>query len=166
MNPTSPTRYLLPSENRVIEVRRHPAILIRPILQSAVVVVVALAASYRWPYESWVQTVCWWLAILAVLRLAWVILEYVVERFIVTDQRVLLTSGILVRRVAMMPLRKVTDMTYERSVIGQLLGYGAFIVESAGQDQALSRIEFLPDPDALYLQVSDLLFGRPLDDAD
>ena len=60
----------------------------------------------------------------------------------------------------MMPLRKVTDMTYERSVLGRLLGYGEFIMESAGQDQALSRVPYLPRPDSLYLEVSQLLFGR------
>jgi hypothetical protein len=32
-------------------------------------------------------------------------------------------------------------------------------MESAGQNQALSRIDFLPEPDALYRDVSTLLFG-------
>jgi hypothetical protein len=38
-------------------------------------------------------------------------------------------------------------------------GYGKFVVESAGQDQALSTIDFVPHPDRLYQQISDLLFG-------
>jgi hypothetical protein len=57
-------------------------------------------------------------------------------------------------------------MTYQRSVPGQILGYGVFIVESAGQDQALSNIAFLPHPDELYQQVSTLLFGTPDDGGD
>jgi uncharacterized membrane protein YdbT with pleckstrin-like domain len=101
-----------------------------------------------------------WLAALAVIgRLLWKVGEWQVERFIVTDQRILLTSGLFTRRVAMMPLRKVTDMTYERSLSGRLCGYGTFIMESAGQDQALRSINFLPSPDVLYREVSDLLFG-------
>jgi hypothetical protein len=51
-------------------------------------------------------------------------------------------------------------------VPGQILGYGVFIVESAGQDQALSRIAYLPHPDELYQQVSTLLFGAPDDGGD
>ena len=58
-----------------------------------------------------------------------------------------------------MPLVKVTDLTYHRSASGMTFGYGKFVVESAGQDQALSTIDFVPHPDRLYQQISDLLFG-------
>jgi PH (Pleckstrin Homology) domain-containing protein len=71
----------------------------------------------------------------------------------------LLIEGILTRKVAIMPLNKVTDLTYERSLAGRMLGYGVFVVESAGQHQAFSRIEYLPTPDSLYHDVSTLLFG-------
>ena len=40
----------------------------------------------------------------------------------------------------MMPLNKVTDMSFQRSFPGRLMGYGEFIVESAGQNQALDRV--------------------------
>jgi hypothetical protein len=58
----------------------------------------------------------------------------------------------------MMPLTKVTDMSFQRTALGQLLGYGEFIVESAGQDQALSHVTFLPYPEQLYLEVCGLIF--------
>lgn len=58
-----------------------------------------------------------------------------------------------------MPLAKVTDLTYERTIVGRLLGYGVFVIESAGQQQALSRIAYIPHPDQLYHEVSGLLFG-------
>jgi PH (Pleckstrin Homology) domain-containing protein len=61
--------------------------------------------------------------------------------------------------LAVMPLAKVTDLTYERSPLGRLLGYGTFIMESAGQDQALSRVDFLRSPDQLYQRLSQELFG-------
>ena len=41
---------------------------------------------------------------------------------------------------------------------GQLLGFGEFVVESAGQDQALRHIEYLPYPEQLYLEVCGLIF--------
>ena len=156
----APHKYLLPTERRVVEVRRHPAIMVWPVTQTVVVIVVALLVSFLARHNALVQKIVGALAILALLRLAYLIGNWWVERFVVTDQRVLLSSGLLTRRVAMMPLRKVTDMTYERSVLGRLLGYGEFIMESAGQDQALSRVPYLPRPDGLYLEVSQLLFGR------
>ena len=59
----------------------------------------------------------------------------------------------------MMPLVKVTDLSFARPPGGRLFGYGEIVIESAGQDQALRRIRQLPDPDELYLEICDLLFG-------
>ena len=49
-------------------------------------------------------------------------------------------------------------MSFQRTAVGQVLGYGEFIVESAGQDQALRNIKFLPYPEQLYLEVCALIF--------
>src|SRR3712207_2124914 len=85
--------------------------------------------------------------------------EWWMRHFIVTNRRVLLTTGIIVRTVALLPLRRITDLTYKETLFGQLLGYGTFRFESAGQQQALSEIAYLPRADVLYRDVSDLLFG-------
>ena len=84
----------------------------------------------------------------------------------VTSQRMLLDAGLITRKVNMMPLTKVTDMSFQRSAMGQLLGYGEFIVESAGQDQALSNVRSLPYPEQLYLEVCGLIFKDKDDGAD
>jgi hypothetical protein len=59
----------------------------------------------------------------------------------------------------MMPLTKVTDMSFQRTFSGRMLGYGEFIVESAGRDQALRTIDHIPYPEQLYLEVCGMLFG-------
>ena len=66
----------------------------------------------------------------------------------------------------MMPLTKVTDMSFRRSFAGRLLGYGEFIVESAGQDQALRNVEFIPYPEQLYLLICGMLFPSSASDAE
>ena len=95
----------------------------------------------------------------ALMYLALRVGEWWMRQFIVTIRRVLLTSGIIVRTVALLPLRRITDLTYKETLFGQLLGYGTFRFESAGQQQALSEITYLPRADVLYRDVSDLLFG-------
>ena len=104
-------------------------------------------------------TVVWlgWLALFG--RMIWKAINWAVTFFVVTSHRILLASGVLTRRVAMMPLTKVTDMSFQRSFSGRLLGYGEFIVESAGQDQALRNIDHIPYPEQLYLEVCGMLFG-------
>ena len=57
-------------------------------------------------------------------------------------------------------------MTFQRSFLGRMLGYGTFILESAGQDQALSTVDHIPYPEQLYLEVCALIFPSkdPSDD--
>jgi Bacterial PH domain len=84
--------------------------------------------------------------------------EWWMRHFIVSTRRVLLTSGVIVRTVTLLPLRRITDLTWKETLLGQVLGYGTFRFESAGQQQALSEITYLPRADLLYRQVSGLLF--------
>jgi hypothetical protein len=152
-------RYLLPTETAVVIVRRHWASLVRP---GSIFVGCQLFAWFILAFIGDVQlfSVLGVLVVLgSLLWFGWVCGDWWVERFVITDKRVLLASGLLTKRVAIMPLSKVTDMTYERTVFGRILGYGVFVMESAGQDQALSRVDYLPRPDTLYHDVSALLFG-------
>ena len=55
------------------------------------------------------------------------------RHFIVSTRRMLLTSGVFVRTVTLLPLRRITDLTWQETFFGQILGYGTFRFESAGQ---------------------------------
>jgi uncharacterized membrane protein YdbT with pleckstrin-like domain len=151
-------------ERRVIRVRRHWAMLTWPILQTIVVVGVAFGLSLlvsRVAPGLWlVQSLLWYLAVAAVMRFAWKVLEWWVEVIIVTDKRLMITSGVLETKNSMMPITKVTDMSFLRPFIGQILGYGTLRVESAGPKQDLERIEFVPRPEEVFRAVSELIFGE------
>ncbi len=103
-------------------------------------------------------------ALLAVVAwYLWRVLQWRTERLIITDRRLLMVTGLLSRKVAVMPLRKVTDMTFEQPLVGRLFdraGWGTFVFESAGQDQAFHRVRFLPQPDRLYSKLTDEIFGE------
>ena len=58
----------------------------------------------------------------------------------------------------MMPLVRVTDMKYEQTPTGRALNYGTFVLESAGQEQALREIKNLPNPNELYLRVVEEMY--------
>lgn len=154
-----PSPYLLLQERVVVAVRRHVMVLVPAALETIGFVLGALMIQLLFGYLPVVRTVTLVIALAAVLRFCYLILEWRLERFVITDQRMMLVGGVLTRQVAVMPMRKVTDLTFEKPLVGQIFGYGTFIVESAGQDQALSRIEYLPRANRLYLKVSDLLFG-------
>jgi membrane protein YdbS with pleckstrin-like domain len=165
--PASVNKYLLPHERQVISVHEHPAVLIMPIF--LVLVGLALAG---WLTGSVVHgnstaiVVIWGLWGVLLLWFAFKIWNWVTHFFVVTSQRLVLVQGVIIRKVNMMPLTKVTDMSFQRSTLGRILGYGEFIVESAGQDQALSNVRFIPYPEQLYLEVCGLIFKEEPDERD
>ena len=152
-------KYLLPHERQVIAIRRHPAVLIGPSESTLAWAVAAgvLTATVLHGNEPLV-TVVWIAWLVLFVRMIWKILDWAGTFFVVTSQRFLLASGVLTRKVSMLPLVKVTDMSLQRSYTGQLLGFGEFIIESAGQDQALRTIDHIPYPEQLYLEVCGLIF--------
>lgn len=157
--PAAINKYLLPHERQVITVRLHPAVLIRPVAEVLVGLAVAGLLSTTVTKMSGAAILVIWAAWgVLVIRLLLRIWAWLINYFVVTSQRLMLATGILTRKVNMMPLSKVTDMSFQRSTLGQLLGYGEFIVESAGQDQALRRVDHLPYPEQLYLEVCALIF--------
>jgi hypothetical protein len=151
-------RYLLPTERPVINIRRHWAVLAGGTIQSLLLFAVGILIA-RILSGDFVRMVAIYFCIFVVARWIWIISDWYVEKLVVTDKRVLLVTGIATRKVAIMPLVKVTDLTFNRSATGLMLGYGQFVVETAGQDQALSHIDFVPKPEKLYIQISELLFG-------
>ena len=157
--PASVNRYLLPHERQVITVHQHPAVLIRPIFE--VLIGLAIAGWLTTAFAKGNGTavlVIWILWGLVFLRLVIKVFEWGETYFVVTSQRFILATGLLTRKVNMMPLSKVTDMSFQRSTMGRILGYGEFILESAGQDQALNKVDHLPYPEQLYLEVCGLIF--------
>ena len=157
--PADVDRYLLPHEQEVITVRKHPAVLLAPVAWAVVgLVIAAVLSDTVLRHDSGLTWIIWAIWGVVFLRFLWAALNWSVDYFVVTSHRFIETSGLFTRKVAMMPLAKVTDMTFKRSFLGRLLGYGTFILESAGQDQALSNVDHIPYPEQLYLEVCALIF--------
>ena len=156
---TDASKYLLPTERPVINIRRHWAVLAATTVQSVLLLVIGILLARILNSVDFAQMVATYFCVFVVVRWSYEVYSWYVEKLVVTDKRLLLLTGIISRNVAIMPLVKVTDLTFHRSATGLMLGYGKFVVESAGQDQALSNIDFVPNPERLYIQISELLFG-------
>jgi uncharacterized membrane protein YdbT with pleckstrin-like domain len=95
------------------------------------------------------QSLLWSIAVVAVLRLAWMVLEWWMD-VVVTDKHFVITFGVITRKTYVMPTTKVVDLSFMRPVAGQLLGYGTLRVESAGQKQDVKMVKYLPGLADLY----------------
>jgi len=152
-------RYILPGERVVLATRRHWAKLFEPAATSAVTLLGCGWLSYVLePTLGRDAYLVWWLWFATLARFAWHLLVWRVEWFVATDKRMLLLTGLITHQIGMMPMMKVTDMRYSRSVLGQMLGFGQFLLESAGQDQALRQINWVANPDATYRDLCALIF--------
>ena len=157
------TRYLAEDEQAILEMRRHPMVLLRPAAAAlgALVGASAIGALVSWEDGSdFIDTVVGLVAIFFVGRIMVKALLWWVDRIVVTNHRIFEVSGVLARKVASMPLERVTDMTYRRSLAGRLFGYGELVLESAGQTQALDSICYLRSPDEFYRTVTSLVMGQ------
>ncbi|MCA0146282.1 PH domain-containing protein [Blastococcus sp. LR1] len=157
-------KYVLADEVLTVATRRHWAVLVAPTARWLPVLVLGgwlllLDAENRFTTTLGLLVA---LAALAVYGLR--VGEWWMRHFIVTNRRVLLTSGLIVRSVTLLPVRRITDLTWKETLFGNLLGYGTFRFESAGKLKALSEITFLPHAEELYRKVSRLLFTSGGDD--
>lgn len=152
--------YILPTERRILRVRGHWALLVKDILESALAMALLMAVDSYLPSSQVIDTLTWYAGLVVTLRLTILVLDWWIERIVITDKRVMMSTGIITHRVAMMPLRKVTDLTFQQTVIGRTLGYGTMVVESAGQIQGLNRIEYMPQPDEIYEALTEMIFGE------
>ena len=155
-------RYLVPEERIVVIQREHWIAIATP-----------LALPFLWLFvlgwldqtldqgSRFLMEVAMWVWFGLLVRSVWKLLDWRLNLFVATDRRLLNTYGIITRKVAMMPLAKVTDMSYVRTIPGKLLGYGTFRLESAGQDQALSTIKYVPRPDETYRLITTEIFRPP-----
>jgi len=163
--PVSATRYLLPVERLVITLRQHPAKLLPDVAMAVGGLLAAIAVSVISHAPQGAYLAVWLLELFLVLRAVWHAASWAVQYLVVTQKRLILTSGVLGRKVTALPLAALQNLAFSRSAGGRLFGYGAFTFESGGQAWAV--IDYIPYPDQIYLEIYQLLYPEEAgEDAD
>lgn len=152
----------MPNERVVLIVRLHPVSFARSLVLAFVALLAAstlsaTVAAGRGP----VQLVLWVLALIALAYFAYQYLNWRLTFFVITSTRLILITGLIDKSIGMLPLTKVTDMRLVRTLTGRSFGYAQFVIESAGQDQALRTVDFVPYPISLYQEILQMIFPEP-----
>lgn len=154
-------RKLAYTETELLGGQLHQAVMYEPILTTLAGLLVVLIVTPNLPQSATAVVAILMLGFVALfLRLVGKWLEWTFSLYFFSSYRIIYIHGIVTRKIAMLPLGKVTDMRYDRDPWGQVFDYGTFIIESAGQEQALRTLNFVPEPDETYRQVVDWLFGK------
>ncbi len=119
---------ILPPGERVILSRRPSPwiILLRPAgwyLMMLLALAAAWSAGRTFLADLWGLLLgLWWLLVL--LRLCWDSLSFIFRRHVLTDRRIVRSSGVLRRAIADLPLEKVQYLAIDRSLRQRLFGLG------------------------------------------
>lgn len=150
------TKHLLVREGEIVidEVRHHWVLFLFPGFE-ALAVLMVLAASITSPVDSaWVPFV---VALVLALHALWSVLNDHMDRFVITNMRVLRVRGVLDQRTATMPISRILDITVDKPVLGRIFGYGHFTFESAAQEQGIREIRYIGRPDDRDLTIQSVI---------
>jgi membrane protein YdbS with pleckstrin-like domain len=152
--------YLVPGEEVIhVDAPAFKAFVIEE-LPLILLMTIAAAGAVLWGLESEHVTVAGiavlaMVAFLVYLRAKRLSQEY--TAYILTTARVMKVSGFLSRSAAWIPWVKVTDVRFEASVMGRLLGYATVYIDSANETSGLAEMKNLCDPRAFYLKLTELV---------
>lgn len=155
--PASVNNYLLPNEQQVITMRRHPTLLFIPAAEGVGGLAVAFIVNGALITDLTARVAVWAGAAFLIYQMLSSVANWFAHFFVVTSHRVLVVRGLGRRTVEMTPLTNLTDMTFGRSLGGRMLGYGTFYLPSGNRKQVL--VDYVPYPEQVYLEISGMLFG-------
>jgi membrane protein YdbS with pleckstrin-like domain len=105
--------------------------------------------------------------LLTFLVLAVVLLVLVLKRlgerytsYVITNVRIMRVSGIVTRRVHSIPWMRVTDLTFDQTWLGRVLGYATLHIESANEDSGLRDLTGVSKPMVFNRYLVDMVVAK------
>jgi membrane protein YdbS with pleckstrin-like domain len=80
--------------------------------------------------------------------------------YVITNVRIMRVSGILTRRVHSIPWMRVTDLTYDQSWLGRMLGYATLHIESANEEGGLRDLVGVSKPVLFNRYLVDMVVAK------
>ena len=153
-------KLLADGEHVVLSVRTHPKALIGPVALLILVVAGIITAAMLQSNNTIVGIAA---AVVAVpVVIVWVIipfLRWMTSTYTVTNRRLITRRGILTRTGRDIPLFRINDVAYEKSLLDRILGCGTLIISDA-TEKAGVVLPDVPNVEQVHLQISDLLFAK------
>ena len=142
---------LLPGENLILKDHPHWITLVKSLVVPVVLLVVVLVSDFTLlgPDGYYVPKLRTFLTLgVVAVAILWVIVVWIRWRsvtYTLTDQRIMIQSGVLSRQEKIVPIDRVQDCSTRQSLVGRLLGYGRVEVDAAGA-QGAEVLDHLPKP--------------------
>lgn len=112
---------------------------------AAVLAVVIIFRVWLFPSSTWM----WWILLVLVvpgIRVFWGWLSWKMNVYVLTNRRVIESTGVLSKRVADSSLEKLTDIVLKQSILGRMLDYGDIIVLTAAAGAGVNNLKQIRRP--------------------
>lgn len=152
MSGMSRDQTLAPGETPVIALHPHWKVLVAPVVQAVLIVAVLLVAIVMIPWGKAAPIGPLALGAVGLLGLMWrlivPLLRWRTTTYELTSRRLRMRTGIIARFGKDIPLSRITDVSFETSLLDRLLGSGTLVVESPGEHgqvrlTEIPHVEFL-----------------------
>lgn len=149
-------------EHVVLSTRTHVKALLLP---AVVLILVAGLAGYlsSLPTGDSAEVWRWVIWVIAGALIGWFtvapFLRWLLTTYTFTSRRLITRTGVFTRRGHDIPLNRISDISYEKSLVDRMFGCGTLVVSDASE---LGRVELrdIPRVEQAQLAVSDELFHR------
>jgi uncharacterized membrane protein YdbT with pleckstrin-like domain len=151
-----PQKLLGQNERIEFEMRPHWRSLILPILVVIVILPVTIFLVTLLDSDG-AQGILRWvvIAIAVLILLIWAVkpfLDWLTTQYAFTNRRIIVRSGLITRKGKDMPLAKVNNVAFEKTLIERILNCGTLVIESAAESGALV-IANVPDVEDIQREV-------------
>ncbi|WP_420112142.1 PH domain-containing protein [Pseudactinotalea sp.] len=155
-----PRKFLGADEDVILHMRTHGKDLVLPVL--GLVFLAALTwVSMAFMPPTWAPAGTWVVGVvvgvLFVLMVLVPFLRWRTTTYTLTDRRVITRKGIINKSGHDIPLSRINNVTYDRSLLDRILGCGTLQLTTAAE--APVTLHDVPDVERVHVVMTELLFG-------
>ncbi len=147
-----PKKLLADDESIVYELKPHWRALVVPVIVLLVTLAGGIFLIAKWENSGLRWTV---LVVMLLVLVVWVVrpfLYWLTTQYVITDHRIIVRTGLISRSGRDMPLSRVNDVSFKKSVIERALNCGTLMIESAGTQGQLV-ISSVPDVEDIQREI-------------
>ncbi len=156
-----PHKFLGSDETEILHLRTHVKALIAPVIvllvtATAAGFLVALTPSTWQPTAGIVEFIL--VTFVVIAWVVWPFLTWLTTTYTLTNRRIITRQGIINQTGHDLPLTRISNVAYERSLTDRILGCGTLVLTTAAEEPlALADI---PDIERVHVLMTELLFGQ------
>lgn len=146
-------------EVEVLSLRTHAKALIGPALVLLLIAVV-IGGSFALLPSQW--AVAAWIIVLVgvVAAVSWVVLPFLrwwTTTYTLTNRRIITRRGIITKSGHDLPLTRINNVAYRRSMTDRMFGCGSLELTTAADEPVV--LEDIPDVERVHVVMTELLFS-------